>query len=268
MPDFRPGLRLLQACLAEAVGTYLMVTIGTGAVAASELSGAHVGLWQVAVVWGLGVTLAIYVTAAISGAHLNPAVSLAFAIFRRQEFPFRRLAPYWTSQLGGAVLAGITVLTLYGPLVRRFEDLHRLERGEPGSQLSAMIFGEYFPHPVLVGTDEAARALVSPAGAALVEGFGTGILVLVIFALIDRRNTSLPLKFLSPVFIGATIAVIISVLAPLPWEAGTRPGISGPASSPSSPVGGAWRFLGRPPGFGSTSRDPWLADRWARRYTL
>ena len=211
----RPGARLLQSCLAETIGVYLMVSIGTGVVAAAVLTGAQAGLWQVAVVWWLAVTLSIYVTAAISGAHLNPAVSLAFAIFRRDEFPMSRLAPYWAAQLLGGVLAGLTVLAAYGPFIRRFEVENGLTRGEPGSQLSAMLFGEYFPNPAMIGTDAAARALVSAPQAAAVEGAGTAILALVIFALVDRRNGSLPAKHLAPVFIGGTVAAIISVFAPL-----------------------------------------------------
>ena len=192
-----------------------MVFAGTSVVAAAVLAGAQAGLWQVAVAWAVGVSMAIYLTGAISGAHLNPAVSLAFAIFRRRDFPLRYLFPYWASQLLGAALAGLTVLLLYGSFIRRFEEQHGLHRSEPGSQLSAMIFGEYFPNPGMMGVDEAARALVSPWGAAAVEGVGTGILVLMIFALVDRRNSSLTAKYLAPVFIGLTVALLISMLAPL-----------------------------------------------------
>ena len=78
-----------------------------------------------------------------------------------------------------------------------------------------MMFGEYFPNPGMVGVDEGARALITPLGAAAVEALGTGILVLMIFALVDRRNSSLPVKYLAPVFIGLTVAMIISMLAPL-----------------------------------------------------
>ena len=206
---------LAYRCIAEIVGTWLMVFIGTSVVAAAVLTDAQVGLWQVAVVWALGVSMAIYLTGAVSGAHLNPAVSLAFAILRPRDFPARWLLPYWASQMLGAVLAGLTVLLLYGSFIRRFEVQNGLERGEPGSQLSTMMFGEYFPNPGIIGVDEAARALVSPLEAAAVEALGTGILVLMIFALVDRRNSSLPVKYLAPVFIGLTVAMIISMMAPL-----------------------------------------------------
>ena len=206
---------LFRRCIAEIIGTWLMVFAGTAVVAAAVLTGAQVGVWQVAVAWALGVSLAIYLTAAVSGAHLNPAVSLAFAIFRPRDFPIHLLVPYWLSQIAGAALAGISVLTLYGSFIRRFEEQQGVTRGDPGSQLSAMMFGEYFPNPGAAGTSEAAMTLVSPLGAAAVEAVGTGILVMMIFALVDRRNSSLPVKFLAPVLIGLTVALLISMLAPL-----------------------------------------------------
>jgi hypothetical protein len=70
-----------------------------GSVAAAVLTGAQLGLWQVAVVWGFGVALAIYCSVGLSGARLNPAVSLAFALLRPASFPARRCrrapATYW-----------------------------------------------------------------------------------------------------------------------------------------------------------------------------
>jgi glycerol uptake facilitator len=216
-------LRPLRGALAgELAGTYLLVLFGTGSVAAAVLTGAQVGLWQVAVVWGFGVALAIYASAALSGAHLNPAVSLAFALLRRADFPPARLLPYIAAQLAGAVLAGLTVAALFWPFVLRFEAEKGLTRGQPGSELSAMIFGEYFPNPAMFGTDAAARALVSPLQAALVEAFGTAVLVFVIFALTARRNTAAPAGNLTPFFIGFTVAALISLFAPI-TQAGWNP---------------------------------------------
>src|SRR5205085_9432199 len=95
-PKRPPTMR--AALLGEVLGTLLLVLFGTGSVACAVLTGALQGLWQVAVVWGFGVTLAIYCSAALSGAHLNPAVSLAFALWRADRFPRRRLVPYWLAQ--------------------------------------------------------------------------------------------------------------------------------------------------------------------------
>src|SRR3954465_8721152 len=101
----RPPVSPLRAAfVGEVVGTFLLVLFGTGSVACAVLTGALQGLWQVAVVWGFGVTIAIYSSAALSGAHLNPAVSLAFAVLRPHSFPRQRLLPYCLAQLGGAVL--------------------------------------------------------------------------------------------------------------------------------------------------------------------
>jgi len=208
--------------IAEMIGTFILVLFGTGSVAAAVMTGAQVGLWQVAVVWGFGVTLAIYATASISGAHLNPAVSLAFAIWRPDDFPRARLLPYWGAQLVGGVLGGLAILAAFGPFIDRFEENEGLVRGEDGSQASAMVFGEYFPNPAVFGTDERAFDLVSPLMAVAVEAFGTGVLVFVIFALVDRWNPGRPGASLAPFFIGFTVAALISLFAPI-TQAGWNP---------------------------------------------
>lgn len=221
--DRSPVLRgSSRAFVGEAVGTYILVLFGIGSVAAAVATSAQMGLWQVAVVWAFGVALAIYLTANVSGAHLNPAVSLAFAIFRRSDFSFRMLPLYWTAQLFGAVLAGVTILAMFSPFIVRFESDNGIVRGEAGSQLSAMMFGEYFPNPAMYGTGPDAAALISPAGAAFVEGFGTAILVLVIFSLTDRRNAGLSTKNMTPLLIGFTVAALISLFSPL-TQAGWNP---------------------------------------------
>ncbi len=83
-------------------------------------------------------------------------------------------------------------------MIARFERMNGIVRGEAGSELSGMVFGEYFPNPDIIGTGEAAQNLISPVGAAFVEGFGTAILVLIIFALTDRRNAVIPTRNLTP----------------------------------------------------------------------
>lgn len=213
---------LRAALVGEALGTFLLVLFGTGSVACAVLTGALQGLWQVAVVWGFGVTIAIYCSAALSGAHLNPAVSLAFALLRPESFPRARLVPYWLAQVTGAVGAGLVVWAVFAPFLARFEAREALIRGAAGSERAAMIFGEYFPNPAVFGTGPDAAALVSPLGAMLVEALGTAILVLVIFALSDPDNAAAPAPTLVPFFVGFTVAVLISLFAPI-TQAGWNP---------------------------------------------
>ncbi|HZS92796.1 MAG TPA: MIP/aquaporin family protein [Chloroflexota bacterium] len=219
-PAPRPSLGC--ACAGELVGTYLLAFFGCGSVLSAVITGAQVGLWQVAVVWGFGISLAIYATAAASGAHLNPAVTLSVALRRHETFPPSRVLPYWAAQLAGAFLAAATLYACFSPFIARFEALHHLVRGQPGSQLSAMIFGEYGPNPAVFGTAPTTVALLSPVAVMLIEALGTAILLFFIFALVDRRNRDAPGAHLAPFFIGFSVAIIISVLAPL-TQAGLNP---------------------------------------------
>jgi glycerol uptake facilitator protein len=213
---------LRAALIGEVVGTFLLVLLGTGSVASAVLTGALQGLWQVAVVWGFGVTIAIYCSAALSGAHLNPAVSVAFAVLRPRAFSRDRLLPYCTAQLVGAVMAGLAVWAVFAPFLARFELKEHLVRGTAGSERAAMIFGQYFPNPAMFGTGPDAAELVSPLAAMLVEAFGTAILVLVIFALSDPDNGAAPEPTLVPFFVGFTVAILISLFAPI-TQAGWNP---------------------------------------------
>ena len=108
-----PQPNLLSRCVAEALGTFVLVFFGCGAVHAAVLTGAQSGLWQVAVVWGVAIMVAIYAFGAVSGAHINPAITLAFCVWR--GFPIGHVLPYIASQLVGAALAALIAGWLLGP---------------------------------------------------------------------------------------------------------------------------------------------------------
>ena len=216
--------KLLGECVAEVCGTFILCFFGPGSVAAAVLCGAQQGLWQVAVVWGFAITLAIYATSAISGAHLNPAVTIAVSIFRHVNFPARKIVPYVASQMVGAILAATVLLGLFSGVCDRFEAKNNIVRGQPGSQLSGMWFGEYFPNPAIFGTDEEAFQAVTPANAFFGELVGTSFLLFFILALTDKRNPNAPSgnSNLYAYFIGFSVAIIISIVAPL-TQAGLNP---------------------------------------------
>jgi len=212
---------IVRASIAEAVGTGLLVFIGLGAVHAAVLTDAQQGIWQVAVVWGLGIAAAIYCTAKTSGAHLNPAVTLALAIWR--GFPWSRVPCYVIAQVIGSFIAACLLFLLFSQHHSLRENRFQVERGQPGSIVTAMCYGEFFPNPGRMDSSrpysasdhEELQRLVSLPQAFLGEMLGTMILVFVIFALSDPKNDQAPGANLAPLVIGMTVACLISIFAPL-----------------------------------------------------
>jgi glycerol uptake facilitator protein len=211
---------MFREAVAEFAGTFILVFFGTGVVHTAVLTGAQVGLWQVAVVWGAGIALAIYATGAISGAHMNPAITVVFAAFR--GFPLRKIGPYVLSQLAGAFAAAALLYALYGGSIARFETTNNLVRGDAGSELSAMMYGEYFPNPATARAVPGMADDVTPAAAMLAEGVGTALLAFFVMAVTDARNAGRPGGTSAALLIGLAVAVIISIVAPL-TQAGLNP---------------------------------------------
>lgn len=161
-------------CLAEFLGTALLIFFGTGCVAALKVAGASFGLWEISLIWGVGVSMAIYLSAGISGAHLNPAVSIALCIFT--DFEKRKLPFYMLSQVAGAFCGALLVYTLYSNLFFDFEQSRHMIRGTEASLELASVFSTY-PH-----------AALSTGQAFLVEVIITAILMGVIMSLTDDNN--------------------------------------------------------------------------------
>lgn len=194
--------------LAEMIGVFIIVWIGCGTVCSATFKSAQTGLWQIAAVWGIAVALAISVTGPISGAHLNPAVTLALALLR--GFSWRKVIPFVAAQVAGAVAAAAANLYLFSDAIAAFEQSGGIVRGTAASVASACAFGEYWSVP-------------SWTTAFVAEALGTAMLALVIFSLTNPKNkTTSDNPVLVPSLIGMTIAALISVIAPL-TQAGFNP---------------------------------------------
>ena len=199
----------------EFTGTCILVFFGCGVVAVTVLFSAHSGLLQVAAVWGAAVTVAIYSTRHMSCAHLNPAVSIAMVVAGRMS-P-RRLPVYVLGQFAGAFVAAALLYLLFAPSIAQFEQAHGILRGEPASIQTGMIFGEYYPNP---GAGE--NVSVTTFNAMCAEVVGTFALVFLIFSLSEGCNVGRPDDSLAPLFIGISLCMIISIVAPL-TQAGLNP---------------------------------------------
>ncbi|MFH0255739.1 MIP/aquaporin family protein [Vibrio rumoiensis] len=192
--------QLLGECLSEFIGTGLLIFFGVGCVAALVLTGASFGQWEISIIWGLGVAIAIYCAGGVSGAHLNPAVTIALTLFH--GFDKRKVIPYIGSQLLGAFSSAALVYALYSNLFNEYELANNMVRGSQESLALAGIFSTY-PNPAL-----------SFGGAFAVEFVITAVLMFVILALGDDRNGA-PNGAVTPLLIGLLIAIIGGSLGPL-----------------------------------------------------
>jgi len=183
---------LTRELLAELLGTFVLIVFGVGVVAQVVLSKQTAGTFlSINVAWGLAVTMGCYVSAGVTGAHLNPAVTLALAVHRR--FPWAKVLPYSLAQLAGAFLASAVVYATYHEALTAFDGGVRQVLGPQGT---AGIWATY-PQPFLS---------VFPGGV-VDQVVGTALLVGVILGITDSRNSPAPAG-LAPVIVGLLVVLI------------------------------------------------------------
>ncbi|MEU4619373.1 MIP family channel protein [Actinoplanes sp. NPDC023801] len=180
-----PGL--VGELAAEFAGTMILILFGVGVVA--QVAAAGIGDHDsIAWAWGLGVTLGIYVAARVSGAHLNPAVTIALAVFK--GFSWRKVAPYSIAQFLGAFVAALIV---------RWNYTEVLNAADPGLTIKTQGVFSTLPGNGTLPVGE--------WGAFRDQIIGTAILLFVILALTDMANTA-PAANLGPVVVGLLVVAI------------------------------------------------------------
>ncbi|MEJ7708624.1 MAG: MIP family channel protein [Pyrinomonadaceae bacterium] len=145
--------------------------------------------------WALAVTFGVYVAGGISGAHLNPAITLALAV--RRNFPWAKVGPYAVAQLLGAFCGAALVFLNYQDAIRSYESAHGIVRGTADAGVTLSIFA----------TAPAPYYGMSLSGPLVDQIIGTMLLVVVIFALTDTRNQP-PKANLAPIVVGLLVAAI------------------------------------------------------------
>lgn len=192
----------------EFIGTFLLVFFGCGSVAVAVLYNFLVGIIQIAIIWGIIVMIAIYMTRHLSDAHFNPAVTCAMIVAGRMK-P-RKIPVYFAGQFLGAFAAAAVLYGLFSGSIAEFEAVNGIVRGSAQSVVTASMFGEFYPNP-----GAGIHASVSYANAFAAEAFGTFLLVLFILLLTEDENVGGPGVPFAPIFIGVGLAINISLLAPL-----------------------------------------------------
>jgi MIP family channel proteins len=181
-----------REALAEFLGTFVLLLFGTAVVAQVVLSGNANGTYiSINLAWGLAVTMAIYVSAGVSGAHLNPAVTLALAVHR--GFPWSKVIPYCLAQIAGAFAGAAVTFLTYREALNHFDGGTRLVTG---AKATAGIFSTY-PQDFLSNV---------PGG--LVDQIvGTALLVLLVLAIGDQKNFAAEGR-VQPILVGAAVVLI------------------------------------------------------------
>jgi glycerol uptake facilitator protein len=182
---------LLGQVLAEFLGTLVLIALGDGVVAMVVLFGTGApgevikgGYTNITLGWGLAVLMGICVAGRVSGAHLNPAVTLALAVFR--GFPWVKVVPYTLAQVAGAFAGAALVYVNYLPAFRTFD---------PCLEKTASVFTTFPAFP-----DAWAFGLLD-------QVIGTALLVGLILAITDPRNATVP-PALQPILIGLVVVAL------------------------------------------------------------
>ena len=197
--------RLPGELVSEALGTAIIILFGCGSVAMTVAALNQSDRGKEALVasgdwllittgWGAGVALAVWVAGGVSGAHLNPAVTLAQAL--RRGFPWSKVPSYWAAQVFGAFVGAAIIYLNYHDAISSLESAEKMTRGTPDSVATFSIFAT-FPAPYYS----------SPVGPLIDQIIGTGLLVMLIFAVIDAFNA--PVKAnLAPLAVGLIVVAI------------------------------------------------------------
>lgn len=183
--------------LVEFFGTFVFLLCGMGCVAALKLAGASFGQWEISIVWGMAVTMGVYLAAG-SGAHLNPSVTIALTCFG--TFPKRKVVPFIFVQMLATFLAAALVYCIYQNL---FDSALAAAGDDALKRLSLAGVFCTFPNPQ-----------ISMTQAVLTEFVITAILMALIMALTDDGN-GVPRGALAPVLIGLLVALLGATFGPL-----------------------------------------------------
>lgn len=176
--------------LAEFLGTLVLIVFGNGVVAMVVLFGTGIpgqivngGYTNITLAWGLAVTMGIYIAGRTTGAHINPAVTIAVAVFR--GFPWKKVIPYCIAQTAGAFVAASIVFWDYHPAFLKVD---------PTLEHTAGVFTTFPAFPQIL------------SAGLLDQVIGTALLLLLIFAITDERNQ--PTGNLAPILIGLVVVAI------------------------------------------------------------
>jgi glycerol uptake facilitator protein len=193
---------MFGALIGEVFGTFILILLGDGVVANVGLAprlGAAAYNWNtITIGWAFAVIVAVYVSAGVSGAHLNPAVTVALAF--KRDFPWSKVLPYIAAQMVGAFLGALGVYLVYMDGLRG-AGMPNVWCTGPGS-----VFGQAF-WGTAAGAGVASAGGYSFFNAFIAEVIGTAVLLWGILASGDSKNLGL-MHNMGPFLVGGTVLAV------------------------------------------------------------
>ncbi|MBC7250028.1 MAG: aquaporin family protein [Anaerolineae bacterium] len=190
---------MMGELIGEVFGTFILILLGDGVVAnvglAPRLAAPAYNWNTITFGWAMAVMVAVYVTGGVSGAHINPAVTLALAV--KRGFPWGKVIPYWIAQIIGAFLGALGVYLCY------FDGL--VAAGMPNVWCTGpgSVFGQAF----WGGTGASAAGAYSLGIAVVTEIFGTAVLLWGVLASGDTKNLGVGAN-LGPMIVALTVLAV------------------------------------------------------------
>ncbi|XP_076305267.1 aquaporin-9-like [Tachypleus tridentatus] len=183
---------VIRQCLAEFIGTLLLVLFGDSILAVAVLGKiGSIGAVAVPLGWGLGLMIGIAVSGGVSGGHLNPAITVAFATVGK--FKWKKIPAFIASQYLGGFIAAALVFFVYEGAFENFDGGYRSVTGE---NATAHIFATY------------PQEFVNTRNGFFDQVVGTFLLMIAISAIIDDKNMNIA-QGLQPLLIGLSLTAVI-----------------------------------------------------------
>lgn len=204
--------------IGEVVGSFLLAFLGLGIGISATLWGApgspwFADIWPTAAGWALTIALGIYVTATLSGAHFNPAVTITLAVTGRH--PWKSVPLYIGCQIVGWLLGAAVLSAMFGKNLFDYASSRGIVIGSPESVGLGAVFTTYSPNPGIAGAGADGFTSVPFLQGLSGEVLGTAVLLLVILSLLETRHVNAPSAWFFPLIVGATVGLLIMFVAPI-----------------------------------------------------
>jgi glycerol uptake facilitator protein len=182
-------------CFGDGVVAMLWALIGSGRTVSQATALVGSGDWLLITFgWAMAVTFAIYTVGGVTGAHINPAITLGAAL--RKQLPWNKVAPYWVAQVAGAFVGAALVFLVYNNAINHYDQVNHIIKGQPSSLPTYSTFAT-FPAPYFHNV----------LGPLVDEIVGTFFLALFVFAVTDELNLA-PGSNLGPLIVGFIVLAV------------------------------------------------------------